>query len=29
MDYCGVYPECNEPNIGYGWCKKCDPDKFF
>jgi len=24
----GVCPECNKPNIGYAWCKKCDSGKF-
>jgi len=26
--YYGVCPECNKPNIGYAWCKKCDAGKF-
>src|ERR1051325_10665811 len=28
MNVFGVCPECNKPNIGFGWCNKCDPGKF-
>ena len=24
----GVCPECNKPNTGEAWCKKCDAGKF-
>ena len=24
----GVCPECNKPNTGQAWCKKCDAGKF-
>ena len=28
MSRYGVCPNCNKPNTGAAWCKKCDPDKF-
>ena len=28
MNTFGVCPECNKPNTGRAWCKKCDAAKF-